>query len=333
VQAKVRAHGRAHSALTRRGMDVLAKVEQLWAGERSLEELQRGLPQDASRLIELILYAEDDVFDADVARDLHDDEPHNTGDADSARRFFDSNIVHVVRIRQLADPTRAMEVQPRFNQNGVEDERSVVREHYCPTWAQFGWDVAKPIERLWVGERNLEVLTRGCDPGVSALVGMLLTADDEHAEEATRCGQPPFLSHFYTKTIILPRQALDKHREKLRSKAVSAGAIVNGVAVVEVEEAISQRQSGARGGCSSATRCLSAGSDSLRTQSGRGSSSLASTRMEWRQSGGRSAIVYSHSLWALAGCYRSRWSVSGQASATSRDSKRAAIPPPRRWWR
>jgi hypothetical protein len=54
-------------------MDVLAKVEQLWAGERSLEELQRGLPQDASRLIELILYAEDDVFDADVARDLHDD--------------------------------------------------------------------------------------------------------------------------------------------------------------------------------------------------------------------------------------------------------------------
>ena len=93
-------------------------------------------------------------------------------------------MVHIVRIRQLADPARAMSTQPRFNQNGVEDERSIVREHYCPTWKQFGWDIAKPIERLWAGERDLQVLARGCDPGCRALVEILLNADEQHAEEA-----------------------------------------------------------------------------------------------------------------------------------------------------
>jgi hypothetical protein len=31
------------------------------------------------------------------------------------------------------------------------------------------------------------------------------------------------LRHFYIKTIILPRQARDKHREKLQKVRVSAG--------------------------------------------------------------------------------------------------------------
>ena len=183
---KCRQRGRAHAALTRSGMDVLAKVEQMWDGERSLDVLQGGLSADASRLIELILNAEVDEFDAEVARELHEDEPHNKGDAASAQRFFDSNMVHLVRIRQLADPERAMSVQPRFNQEGFEDERALVRDHYIPTWGQFGWVMGKPIERLWAGERDMEVLCRGCDPGVSALTALILVADDEHAEEATR---------------------------------------------------------------------------------------------------------------------------------------------------
>ena len=75
---KVREHGRAHNALTRGNMDVFAKVEQMWAGERSLQVLQHGLSPDARRLIELILHAEDDVFDTEVTRELHD-EPNNAG--------------------------------------------------------------------------------------------------------------------------------------------------------------------------------------------------------------------------------------------------------------
>jgi hypothetical protein len=59
-------------------MDVFAKVEQMWAGERSLQVLQHGLSPDARRLIELILHAEDDVFDTEVAHELHD-EPNNAG--------------------------------------------------------------------------------------------------------------------------------------------------------------------------------------------------------------------------------------------------------------
>ena len=185
-KGKVRERGRVHAALTRRGMDVLAKVEQMWDGERSLTVLQSGLSADASRLIELILNAEADEFDAEVAKEIHEDEPHNMGDAESAQRFFSANLVHLVRIRQLADPVRAMAVQPRFNQEGFDDERGLVRDHYIPTWGQFGWVIGKPIERLWAGERDLDVLCRGCDPGVSALTALILVADDEHSEEATR---------------------------------------------------------------------------------------------------------------------------------------------------
>jgi hypothetical protein len=35
-----------------------------------------------------------------------------------------------------------------------------------------------------------------------------------------RLRKPEFLSHFYIKTIILPRQALDKHRENSKKDAV-----------------------------------------------------------------------------------------------------------------
>ena len=165
-------------------LDVRAKIDALWDGEFDLETLQRGLGADGARLMELILNAEDDLWDEEVARKLHDDEPHNSGEG-SAQRFFDSNIVHLTRIRQLADPARAMSVQPRFNQNGYEDERNFVRSHYVPVWKQLGWDVGKPIERLWQGERALEVLSLGCDANTAELVELLLAADD-NTEEANR---------------------------------------------------------------------------------------------------------------------------------------------------
>jgi hypothetical protein len=165
-------------------LDVRAKIEALWAGERDLATLQSGLAADGARLMELILNAEDDLWDEDVARRLHDDEPRNEGEG-SAQRFFDKNIVHLTRIRQLADPDRAMSVQPRFNQNGYADERNHVRAHYVPIWKQIGWDLGKPIERLWQGERELEVLSRGCDANTATLVALLLVAD-ENIEEAQR---------------------------------------------------------------------------------------------------------------------------------------------------
>lgn len=167
-------------------LDVRAKIDALWAGERHLATLQRGLGADGSRLMELILYAEDDVWDEPVGQELHDDQPKNSGEG-SAQLFFDKNSVHLVRIRQLADPERAMVVQPRFNQNGYEDERNFVRSHYVPTWRQIGWDLGKPIERLWQGERNLEVLGRGCDNNTAQLVALLLAADD-HTEAAVADG-------------------------------------------------------------------------------------------------------------------------------------------------
>jgi hypothetical protein len=38
----------------------------------------------------------------------------------------------------------------------------------------------------------------------------------------------PLLSHFYVDMIILPRQARDKHEEKLRQEAFSAGRDASG---------------------------------------------------------------------------------------------------------
>jgi hypothetical protein len=96
------------------------------------------------------------------------------------------NIVSLRRIRQLADPTRAAETQPRFNQHGLEAERTEARDHLFGVWRSFGWEIAKPIERLWAGEEDLAVLARGCDAPSTELVGMLLAADDEAHEQAAR---------------------------------------------------------------------------------------------------------------------------------------------------
>ena len=160
-------------------MDIRAQVERLWSGEVDLDTLQRGLHSDGARLIELILNAEDDIFDEPVAREYHNDEQLNDGTVSSAQVFFDTHVVVMRRIRQLADPEFALTVQPRFNQHGIEAERKEVRELNLPVWKSIGWNILKSIERLWAGERSLEVLCLGCDEGSRELVGMILSADGD----------------------------------------------------------------------------------------------------------------------------------------------------------
>ena len=91
------------------------------------------------------------------------------------------------RIRQLADPERARQQQPRFNQNGVEAERREVRDRLLPQLVGSGWMLSEPVERLWAGERDLTRLQEGCDPASAALVEMILSAHEpQHAGDRDR---------------------------------------------------------------------------------------------------------------------------------------------------
>ena len=83
-----------------------------------------------------------------------------------ARGFFDEHVVSLRRIRQLAETDGSAllrpdgtEVQPRFNQEGVEAEKAEARAQLLPRWEGDGWVLAQPVERLWAGERDLAALT------------------------------------------------------------------------------------------------------------------------------------------------------------------------------
>eukprot|EP01050_Picozoa_sp_SAG11_P008184 SAG11_NODE_708_length_7648_cov_3.486687_4_plen_69_part_00 len=58
---------------------------------------------------------------------------------------------------ELRFKTGVCVTQPRFNQDGVEAERAEVRQRLLPLWQSMNWQVREPIERLWAGERNLQV--------------------------------------------------------------------------------------------------------------------------------------------------------------------------------
>eukprot|EP01047_Picozoa_sp_COSAG01_P012384 COSAG01_NODE_557_length_15478_cov_45.809623_10_plen_1329_part_00 len=177
---KADARTRWFSRLADTAFDVRAQIEQLWSSELNLTRLQDGvLHRDGKRLIELIFHAEDDVFDEHVTREYHNDEPRNQGGVESAQQFFDKHVVSMRRIRQLADPERAVLLQPRFNQHGVDAERREVRELNLPVWNQIGWPLIKPVERLWAGERDLDVIARGCDDNTRALVQLILSSDGD----------------------------------------------------------------------------------------------------------------------------------------------------------
>ena len=85
--------------------------------------------------------------------------------------------MHFRRIRQLAEHD-ALEHSPKFNQGGVAAEQSEVWANLLPTWQASGWDLARPIERLWAGERDPAVVGRGCRPLEVELVGLMLTASE-----------------------------------------------------------------------------------------------------------------------------------------------------------
>ena len=89
-----------------------------------------------------------------------------------AHFFF--NIYNNVTPRPGAD---GAEVQPRFNQDGVEAERAEVRQTLLPTWAGQKWGLWRPVERLWAGERKPAILSRGCDANSARLVELILAAD------------------------------------------------------------------------------------------------------------------------------------------------------------
>ena len=108
------------------------------------------------------------------------------------------------------------EVQPRFNQEGVEAERAHVQGTLVPRWEQQGWEVQRPavcyeslnsvllsrlfaassstpglqvtaaIDRLWAGERDLDTLCEGADDNSMVLIGLILTADSAAAAKAAR---------------------------------------------------------------------------------------------------------------------------------------------------
>ena len=126
-----------------------------------------------------------------------------------AHFFF--NIYNNVTPRPGAD---GAEVQPRFNQDGVEAERAEVRQTLLPHWRGTGFSVAQAVERLWAGERDVAALTAGCDERSAALMRLVLEAADsgEVAARAKREHEQQHERHGHGQRASPPRPGMNRRR-------------------------------------------------------------------------------------------------------------------------
>eukprot|EP01050_Picozoa_sp_SAG11_P008186 SAG11_NODE_708_length_7648_cov_3.486687_6_plen_272_part_00 len=109
-----------------------------------------------------------------------------------ADNLFRQEIVQMRRIRQLADGESATSLRRKdkfcghFCEGGVEAERTLVKQQLLPRWGQLNYMLQRPVERLFDGERDLAVLTRGLDPGSHRLMTLIYHAEDGCFDKAVR---------------------------------------------------------------------------------------------------------------------------------------------------
>lgn len=148
------------------GWELTKPFEAIARGCRDADEIRAGIDPNSQVVVALLLAAVNDAVEDDAT--------------DNSIHFFERHKVEFRRIMQLTSEERARTAFPKFRADEnltMEQEREHVRHMHIARWEQAGWKLSAPIEAIWRGERNLEVLTRGLDRADSNVVRMLLDAD------------------------------------------------------------------------------------------------------------------------------------------------------------
>ena len=117
---------------------------------------------------------------------------------DSVDTFCETHRVALKRTRELTLPEDdlARLRARKFNSDGREAERAVVRDHYLSDWAAEGWDFGAALELQWAGERSPDVLCMALADGASedlrALVRWLSLRKDAEVTVLVPASNPAF---------------------------------------------------------------------------------------------------------------------------------------------
>lgn len=148
------------------GWELTKPMEAIARGCTDADEIRQGIDPNSQLVVTMLLAAVNEATEESAT--------------DNSANFFDRHKVEFRRIMQLATEERARTAFPKFRADEnltMEQEREHVRETLIAKWEEAGWKLSAPIEAIWRGERNLEVLTRGLDRADKNVIRLLLDAD------------------------------------------------------------------------------------------------------------------------------------------------------------